>query len=193
MLHCKEHFCFLCCSERSNICLLINKQCLINMLIISKLVDASTNWELNMSIMESAAQLNEWTSNIKRQVLHTAVLSPDRFYETWVWEIRGGSSRESVYLLSHPGQSALASGSRAASQGGHSHSSWPRPGGRQRKTHPGSALRLYRSLTAPFRHTSHISESAVLTQRIATAAEAAAESLYIKRPLFLLVQIQWVH
>ena len=52
------------------------------MLIISKLVDASTNWELNMSIMESAAQLNEWTSNIKRQVLHTAVLSPDRFYET---------------------------------------------------------------------------------------------------------------
>lgn len=73
--------------------------------------------------------------------------------------------REAAYLLSHPGQSALASGSRAASQGGRSHSSWPRPGERQRRTHPGSALRLYQSLTAPFKHTLDIGESAALIKK----------------------------
>lgn len=71
---------------------------------------------------------------------------------------------ETAYLLSHPGQSALASGSQAASRGGRSHSSWPRPGGRRHRTRPGSALRLYRSLTAPFKQTADISESAVLTK-----------------------------
>lgn len=78
------------------------------------------------------------------------------------WDLRWGkkgkkSQRERVgeaaYLLSHPGQSALASGSQAASLGGHSHSSWLRPDGRRHRTRPGSALRLYRSLTAPLKHT----------------------------------------
>ncbi len=69
------------------------------------------------------------------------------------WERERERKREAAYLLSHPGQSALASGSQAASQGGRSRSSWPQPGGRQRRTRPGSALRLCRSLTAPFKHT----------------------------------------
>lgn len=70
---------------------------------------------------------------------------------------------EAAHLLSHPGQSALASNSRAASQADRSHSSWLQPGGRLRRIHPGSALRLYRSLKAPLRQTFE-SESAVPTK-----------------------------
>lgn len=57
------------------------------------------------------------------------------------------------HLLSHRGQSALASGFQEASRGGRSHSSWPQLSERQRRIHPGSALHLYQSLTAPFKHT----------------------------------------
>lgn len=89
------------------------------------------------------------------QALHTVVQSPYRFCGSWSQEIRRKGTknrqREAAYLLSHPGQSALASGSLAASQGGRSRSFWPRPGERRHKTHPESEPRLYRSLTAPFK------------------------------------------
>lgn len=57
-----------------------------------------------------------------------------------------------MHLLSHPGRSTLASGSQAASQEGRSRSFWPPPGGRRRRTRPGSARRPCQSPTAPFKH-----------------------------------------
>lgn len=80
-------------------------------------------------------------------------------------ELRG--SRATPHLLSHPGQSALASNSRAAFLGGRSHSSWLPPGERRRRTRPGSKHRLYQNPKVPFKKKKkkncvlflHISES----------------------------------
>lgn len=83
---------------------------------------------------------------------------------------------ESRYLLSHPGQSALASGSQAAFQGGRSRSSWPQPDGRQHRTHPKSVLHLYQSLIAPLKHKLDTGESRVLTKCITIATDVTTGS-----------------
>ncbi len=97
--------------------------------------------------------------------------------------------REAAYLLSHPGQSALASGSQAASQGGRSRSSWPQPGGRQRRTRPGSALRLCRSLTAPFKHTLDSGDSFFQNGSAAFQSDLNFHTSFKTLSLLLLVQM----
>lgn len=96
------------------------------------------------------------------------MLLRNRFYEAWRW-------REATHLLSHPGQSALASGFQAASRGGHSRSSWLRPGGRPHRTRPGSMRRLYQSLTAPWEQTLD-DEAAELTDCTIAAVFGAQSS-----------------
>lgn len=102
----------------------------------------ATKRDLRLGVINKM-QNDNTQSKTKDVVLNstTGFLRPERERE-----------RASVHLLNHPGQSALALGSQAASRGGRSRSSWPQPDGRQHRTHPGSALRLYQSLTAPFKH-----------------------------------------